>query len=718
MKRMTSLLLAVILLLSAIWVPAAATTTETTTQTSTESTTESTTAPEQTTAPEETTVPEETTQPEETTVPEETTEPEDTGFTTSDAALDVLKQYEGFVAKPEWDYAQYTVGYGTKCPDDMLEYYLEHGITEQEAEVLLRNHLIKVEDALNDFVEKYSLQWEQHQFDAMVLFSYNVGTAWIYNANQNIHQAIARGDTGNDLINSLGRWCRAGGKVLTGLLKRRLSEANMYLNGVYNRTPPTNYCYVRYDGNGGTVSPESQCYDSDLATAILTTATYEGYNFVGWFTDPEEGKQVTALDASTKSVTLYAHWVDDAGNPPSEEEQEPTEITVTVTGTNVNIRSGPGTNYARAGQVTKGDKLVLTQIQTGTDRKWGCFEKGWIALEYTDYEQVIAGSGNQDTTEPTEPEPTQPTEPEPTVPEEPETVTGTIQLSGYLCVRSGPGTGYSVVGKLYNGDKVEILEQKTVGSMIWGKVSNGWISMKYVVLDEPGTDAPDNDTTGSQTPPAETTPPAEETPAQPATIKGTIKATGGLRIRTGPGVNYSVAGTLANGAKVEITEQQTVGSTTWGKVSKGWISMAYVVVEEQSDSTATPQKVTGTVKASPVLRVRSGPGTSYAVAAYIDNGAKVEILEQKTVGSVVWGRTEKGWVSMAYIVLDQPAQSQTGTRTVTADCLRIRSSASTSASVTGYLYRGSKVEILETKTVNGVTWGKVSKGWISLEYTE
>ena len=118
------------------------------------------------------------------------------------------------------------------------------------------------------------------------------------------------------------------------------------------------------------------------------------------------------------------------------------------------------------------------------------------------------------------------------------------------------------------------------------------------------------------------------------------------------------------------------------------------------------------------VNVRSGPGTYYSVAAHLYNGAKVEILEQKTVGSVVWGRTEKGWVSMAYIVLDQPAQSQTGTRTVTADCLRIRSSASTSASVTGYLYRGSKVEILETKTVNGVTWGKVSKGWISLEYTE
>jgi len=703
MRRMISLLLAVILILSAVWVSAAATETESTAQTTTESTTESTTAPE------------------------ETTVPEDTGFITSDAGLDILKQYEGFLAKPEWDYSQYTVGYGTKCPDDMLEYYLEHGITEQEAEVLLRNHLIKVESALNSFVEKYELQWEQHQFDAMVLFSYNVGTAWIYDSNQNIHKSLVRGDTGNDLIHWLGRWCRAGGKVLTGLLKRRLSEANMYLNGVYSRTPPSNYCYVLYSGNGGTVSPESQCYDSDLTAVPLSSAAYDGYTFEGWYTHPAEGTQVTVLDASTKSATLYARWKDDQGEAPDNGQQE-VNVTVTVTGSGVNIRTGPGTNYSRAGQVAKGDKLVITAIFTGTERLWGCFEEGWIALEYTDYEQVIAGPGDQDTTEPTEPEPTTPVEPEPPEPEEPETLIGTIKLSGYLYVRSGPGTGYSQVGKLYNGDKVEILEQQTVGSMIWGRISSGWISMKYVALDEPEADTPENDDAGSTTPPTETTPPADETPAEPAAVKGTVKAVGGLRVRTGPGISYSVADTLANGSKVEITEQQTVGSTTWGKVSKGWVSMAYIVIEEQSSGagsgnsgstgeTVAPQKVTGTVNASPVLRVRSGPGTSYAVAAYLDNGAKVEILEQQTVGAVLWGRTEKGWVSMAYIVLDQPTVPQTMIKTITADCLRIRSSTSTSASVVGYLYQGSQVEILEVTTVNGITWGRVSTGWISMDYT-
>ena len=36
--------------------------------------------------------------------------------------------------------------------------------------------------------------------------------------------------------------------------------------------------------------------------------------------------------------------------------------------------------------------------------------------------------------------------------------------------------------------------------------------------------------------------------------------------------------------KVTITEKKTVGSTTWGKISSGWISLDYVVLDSQSGS--------------------------------------------------------------------------------------------------------------------------------------
>ena len=38
-----------------------------------------------------------------------------------DELIGILKKEEGFSAKPYWDYGQYTVGYGTRCPDEMLE---------------------------------------------------------------------------------------------------------------------------------------------------------------------------------------------------------------------------------------------------------------------------------------------------------------------------------------------------------------------------------------------------------------------------------------------------------------------------------------------------------------------------------------------------------------------------------------------------------------------
>ena len=50
----------------------------------------------------------------------------------SDDFVEFLKKEEGFAAKPYWDYSQWTVGYGTKCPSDMLEEYKEKGISKED----------------------------------------------------------------------------------------------------------------------------------------------------------------------------------------------------------------------------------------------------------------------------------------------------------------------------------------------------------------------------------------------------------------------------------------------------------------------------------------------------------------------------------------------------------------------------------------------------------
>ena len=622
---------------------------------------------------------------------------------TSDEAVAVLKAEEGFSAKPYWDYAQWTVGYGTKCPEDMLNYYKQYGITEAEAELLLRTYLAKFESELHNFINRTGIKLTQNQFDALLLFTYNCGSGWTYNTEGLFYNAIVSGATGNDLIYAFSRWCSAGGQILTSLLRRRLCEANMYLNGVYSQTIPENYGYVLYDACVGKTSPTVQGYDTVLTAEILSKPTHDGHSFAGWYTAETGGTKVTVLDATTRNLRLYAHWTDGEGNDTSEDIQG---VTVTVNATGVNIRSGPGTNHAVVSTANYGDKFVIIETATGSGYTWGKFSTGWICLQYTDYDKAVIEQQKPESPE-VKPEPTPEVKPEPTPevkpeskPEQNPTPTiqmGTVKVSDCLRVRSGPNTGYAVAGYLYNGDRVEILEQKIVGTMVWGRISAGWISLSYVTLDKP-----ENNDTSTETPNAVAT--------------GVVKVNEFLRIRSGPGTAYSVAGYLTPNAQVSILETKQSECMTWGKISQGWISLDYVVLDKQE--TQKPEKVTGIVKVNDYLRIRSGAGTSYAIAGYLSNNAKVEITEQKTVGGTVWGKIAKGWISMDYVVLDHQSTTNKVVKTVTADCLRIRSAAGTSNTIVGYLYSGAKVEILETKKVGNMTWGKVSKGWISMDYVK
>ncbi len=647
----------------------------------------------------------------------------ESGLSFSAEGLRILKAEEGFSSKPYWDYAQWTVGYGTKCPDDKVEYYTQNGISEAEAEALLQTYIARFQSEIEKFITKTGITLNQNQFDALILFTFNCGSAWTYDANGGLYNAIASGATGNTLIDAFTRWCNAGGQIKTFLLRRRLCEANMYLNGVYSKTVPDNFGYVLYDPCGGTVSPNVQGFDANLTSAVKPKPTYPGYTFQGWYTARVGGQQVTVLDASVRNGRLYAHWVDGAGKDPAQDTAG--GVTVTVTANDVNVRQGPGTNYKAVGTANKGEQLVITETATGTGYTWGKFYGGWICLDYTTYSEA------------SKPEPETPETP--SVPENTGKRTGTVKVNDQLRVRSGPSTGYEVVGYLKNGERVEILEQKIAGSMVWGKISNGWISLDYVVLDPVAEQTPPTTEPPATEPPATeppaTEPPATEPPAtepekpQQQTWTGTVKVNDLLRVRSGPSTSTSVVGYLSPNERVTITEQTTSGSMTWGKTPKGWVSMDYIVLDQQSGSgssgSTAPQKVTGTVKVNDYLRVRTGPGTSYAIAGYLSPNAKVEITEQKTVGGTVWGKTAKGWISLDYVVLDQQSTGSSGgsasqpvTKTVTADCLRVRSAAGTSNKIVGYLYEGAKVQILETTVVNGTTWGRTSKGWISMDYVK
>ena len=764
-------------------------------------------------------------------------------FTVSQECIDIIKKWEGFSAKPYWDYQQWTVGYGTRVPDGKLEEYQTVGITREDAEQQLLDYLNKDAQAVNQFIDKYGLTFTQGMFDAVLSLSYNCGSSWL-NKTSTLHTAVVQGWTGDDLLFAFGQWSTAGGETVPALIRRRLAEANMYLNGIYDYNLPSNISYVRFDPNGGVCEIKTQGYDTNANPEIRAVPTYTGYKFEGWYTDATGGELITKLDEGVKTYTLYAHWsAADGEGLPQDPNQEtitgtavnyqrqiatavlnsfdnpvkgalvvnahkqdtvveivaehtdssgtkwgkvknggwinltyttevkinstPTESTsITVTANDVNIRKGPGTGYGLSGKANKGDKLVITETATGSGYTWGKSDKGWIALKYTNYSTVTGGNNNSNTGN-TDTNTGNPSTGNSNTNTGTSTtkITGKVTLSsGTLNVRSGAGTGNKVVSYYNNGASVTILEQKTVGSTVWGRTDKGWISLDYVKLDattgstdantgntnnntgntDNNTGSTDNNTGNTDNNTGSTDNNTGNTNTNTGNntttvITGKIKVSSGyLNVRKDATTNSDVVGRLYPGSAVVIYEKKTVGSMTWGRISNGWVCMDYVAV---SSETTTSKKVYGTVTTDgSTLRVRSGAGSSYTIADYLPNGTRVEILEQKTVNGSVWGRISKGWIMMGYVKLDSADNStgntnsgstnnsgnasntgsttttKTGTVTLQSQTLNVRAGAGTNYNVVSYLVNGAKVTILETKDVNGVTWGRISNGWVCMDY--
>ena len=679
----------------------------------------------------------------------------------SDSCISLIKYFEGFSEKPYWDYSQYTVGYGTRCPDDKLEQYMTYGITQAEAEALLTKELASFEKAVNNYDKANNLNLTQYEFDALVSFTYNVGAGWMSSSGSaQIQDAVLNKRTGNDFLYAMTQWSVAGGSTSLGLVNRRLVEANLYLNGVYSTRVPSNYTYVQFNHttctyNGADVSVRIQGFDSALTDQVRPQGKKSGYRFLGWYTDANGGEWVTTLTAAVAGKTLYARWQQAEGNVASDGSVLGTAAAYDRTASeDLKVYVQPNTGAANVGTIAAGTTMtIVADYVDANGVKWGnLVDGGWICLSSTGSNAGNVQPGGSE--------------------KEPVIATGNVKLSsGVLNIRAGAGTSYNKVGTLANGAWVEIYEIKTVNGTDWGRIAEGWISLDYVTLNKVETSEPEptvpettvpettvpettvpettvpettvpettvpettvpETTVPETTVPETTAPPATEPPKQTPTVvaTGTVKLSSGvLNVRAGAGTSYDKVGTLANGAKVQIYEIKTVSGTKWGKISNGWISMTYINLD--STAAETGKTLTGTVTASS-LNVRAGAGTGYSIVGSYQNGAKVTIRETTKVGSVTWGCTDKGWVSMDYIKLDssstqtKPTESATtapttaasGRAGTTTTDVNVRTGAGTNYTRVTRLAKGTKVTVTDMKMVNGTVWGKISNGWLCLDYVK
>jgi len=141
----------------------------------------------------------------------------------SNKGLDLIKFYEGLELEAyKCAAGVLTIGYG--WTHDVKE---GDTITEERAEELLREGIVQYENAVNDLV---NVPLEQHQFDALVSWVYNLGKA---NLAASTLLKKVNAQEFDEVPEQIKRWNKAGGKVLEGLTKRRESEAKLWSTGEF-----------------------------------------------------------------------------------------------------------------------------------------------------------------------------------------------------------------------------------------------------------------------------------------------------------------------------------------------------------------------------------------------------------------------------------------------------------------------------------------------------
>lgn len=144
----------------------------------------------------------------------------------SKSCINLIKQFEGFEPTPYHCPAdKLTIGYGHVI--GATEHHLRDAtLTEDQATRMLHSDVAY-------FAPKVSLllagiDVNQGQFDALVSFAYNCGAGALRGST--LLKKLRAGDVAGSAKEFL-RWDKSGGRVLSGLTRRRKAEMALFVGG-------------------------------------------------------------------------------------------------------------------------------------------------------------------------------------------------------------------------------------------------------------------------------------------------------------------------------------------------------------------------------------------------------------------------------------------------------------------------------------------------------
>jgi lysozyme len=143
----------------------------------------------------------------------------------SKEAIKLIRHHEGVRNKPYQCPAKlWTVGIGHLIGDGKtLPASWNRTFTNEEIDGILKSDLSRFELGISKMLP--NVQLKQHEFDALVSFCFNLGLGCFQRST--IRQALLRGDK-EQAMESLIKYCRAGGKILRGLENRRKDERRLF----------------------------------------------------------------------------------------------------------------------------------------------------------------------------------------------------------------------------------------------------------------------------------------------------------------------------------------------------------------------------------------------------------------------------------------------------------------------------------------------------------
>ena len=644
---------------------------------------------------------------------------------TSEAAITIMKKLAIFRKNcyQVGSTNEFRIGYGTVCTEKHETKYEngkvvrtdteKHTVTQAQADQALRKAILSLDEQVNSFASSNGLTLSQCQHDALVLFTFDVGTSWMSGSGV-VKSAIVSKASTNDLLKAMSDW--AGDQ---DDFRRRKIEVNMYKNGIYSDVTPSSFGTVTYNPNYGTLPQNgtgtySVLFDTTKTSAHIPSPTRSGFKFIGWYTAREGGERVPALTASCNGKELWAAWQDTsltANNVDSASYVHEISETLKVSQlASLNVYSVPTTKNVKPFRTIKKDITTVSVIKDFFDENGNRWCKlstagdGWVLLKSSGQ----SDSGNTDYTG--------------------GKINVTVTVTNSYVNRRASDSASSAKNGVYTaGTKLKIIatnDAKTWGQVEENGVAVGWVALMYTdwstVYD--GSNPSDANNT---------------TPIATATVT----YNGYLNARSDPGVDNKIVGGFAKDTTVNIYEIRTVNGHRWGRTSSGWICLTYTSVKMLTDKNVSDKGVLDyafevtMVNSGADLKTYAEPSANSIDSDTIKAGTTgLKITNAAVADGLIWvkahwtvketdknGKTnviaKSGWVTYNNFNL-VPTKF-----TVVSDTLNIRDAAGSQNQFVFKLTKGVEVEVHEISLANEEIWGRIEgytsggvnyDGWINL----